>query len=439
MKRFALVMMLLISLVSSGLGDDSQRPPNFVIIMADDLGYGDLSCYDGWIQTPHLDRLSREGLRLTDFHSNGSVCSPTRAALITGRYQQRVGIPRVIVAKTDAAEHRNGLRKSERTFAEAFAKHGYATGIFGKWHLGYYPQFNPIQHGFQIFRGYVSGNVDFFSHIDQVGNADWWHNDQKVDEDGYVTHLITQHAVTFIEQNHAHPFCLYVPHEAPHYPYQGPNDSADRTVGGKFPNHGSRSDKKEAYREMVVEMDRGIGEILAALRRHGLDRNTFIFFCSDNGATRLGSNGSLRGHKGSVWEGGHRVPAIAWWPDRIKAGVSSTPAMTMDLMPTLLTLAGIEATPEDNAFDGIDLSAHWLTRQLLEPRTLFWGTDKAQAVRRGNWKLVKSQPAGSQLFRLDTDLAESQDLSPQHPERAATLQRALENWSKEVNAASLGR
>jgi len=245
--------------------------------------------------------------------------------------------------------------------------------------------------------------------------------------------------VAFIEQNHARPFCLYVPHEAPHYPYQGPNDSADRTVGGKFPNHGSRSDKKEAYREMVIEMDKGIGEILATLRRHGLDRNTFVFFCSDNGATRLGSNGPLRGHKGSVWEGGHRVPAIAWWPHRIEAGVSATPTMTMDLMPTLLTLAGIEASPEDNAFDGLDLSAHWLAQQPLEQRTLFWGTDKAQAVRRGAWKLVKSQPTGSQLFRLDTDLAESRDLSAQHPERVATMQRALKDWSEEVHAATQGR
>ena len=197
-------------LVSCLLVSTAAARPNFVIIMADDLGYGDISCFEGWVDTPRLDQLAGEGLRLTDYHSNGAVCSPTRAALMTGRYQQRVGVPGVIVARRDAAVHRTGIGDSEVTFAEALRQQGYATAIYGKWHLGYLPQFNPVRHGFDEFHGYISGNVDFFSHIDQAGHLDWWQNDKLRDEAGYVTHLITEHAVRFIQQNQKRPFCLYL-------------------------------------------------------------------------------------------------------------------------------------------------------------------------------------------------------------------------------------
>ncbi len=415
------------------MGQDSKRP-NFVIIMADDLGFGDLSCFDGWIKTPHLNQLAASGLRLTDYHSNGAVCSPTRAALLTGRYQQRVGIPRVIVANPKAAEHRNGLPEKETTFAEALQRQGYATAIFGKWHLGYFPQFNPSLHGFQEFRGYLSGNVDFFSHVDQAGNADWWHNQKRVEEPGYVTHLITAHAVRFLEEHQEGPFCLYLPHEAPHYPYQGPHDKADRSPGGSFANHGSRVDKKQAYREMVEELDKGVGQIVAKLQELGLDQNTIIFFCSDNGATRLGSNAPYRGHKGSVWEGGHRVPAIAYWPGQIQPGESNQTMLSMDLMPTLLALADTQAGVW--SFDGRDVSKHWLAAAKLPERTLFWDTTKSQAVRDGAWKLVKENNSKvPQLFHLTVDPKESQDVSKQHPQIRDQLLTQLKKWEKDVQSA----
>lgn len=189
--------------------------PNIVIIMADDLGYGDISPYDGWIKTPHLEQMAAEGTRFTDYHSAGNVCSPTRAALMTGRYQQRAGIPGVVFADPKREQHEHGLQKVEYTIAEAFRDRGYATGMFGKWHLGYYPKYNPVRNGFDLFKGYVSGNIDFISHYDQSGNYDWWHQDQQAVEEGYVTHLIDKHSLEFIRDNKDKPFFLYLPHKAP--------------------------------------------------------------------------------------------------------------------------------------------------------------------------------------------------------------------------------
>ena len=206
------------------------RPPNMVIILADDLGYGDLGTFGGWIPSPHLDALAKSGLKFTDFHSNGVVCSPTRAALMTGRYPQRAGIPGVIVAALEGKTHNDGIQDAEWTLAEALRDKGYATGLMGKWHLGYQKPFNPTRHGFDQFRGYISGNVDYFSHIDQAGVEDWWHDEKLEAEEGYSTHLITKHAVDFIVENKNRPFFLYVAHEAPHYPFQGPHDKPLRTL-----------------------------------------------------------------------------------------------------------------------------------------------------------------------------------------------------------------
>ena len=232
---------------------DEERP-NLIIIMSDDLGYGDIGCYGNQrIQTPHLDRMAKQGLRFTDFHSSGSVCSPTRCGLMTGRYQQRAGIPAVV-----SVRHKHlGMAPREITFAELLKERGYSTAIFGKWHLGYRKEFNPIHQGFDRFRGYVSGNVDFFSHVDQSGAYDWWEGEEHIVEEGYTTHLITKHARQFIRENRDRPFCLYLAHEAPHYPYQGPNDKAERTVGGKFKTQGQRKDVQKAYKEMVDKRRNG--------------------------------------------------------------------------------------------------------------------------------------------------------------------------------------
>jgi arylsulfatase A len=221
-------------------------PPNIVLIMADDLGYGDIGCFGNEkIQTPFLDKMATEGLKFTDFHSNGAVCSPTRAALLTGRYQQRSGLEGVIYAK--GKTRATGLDVAELTFADYLKSAGYVTGVVGKWHLGYHIDYNPLYHGFDYFRGYVSGNVDYHSHLDGAGIPDWWHDLEKTKENGYVTDLVTKYSVEFIQKNKDKPFFLYVAHEAPHFPFQGRKDKADRKLGAKFEAQGSRKDKQGAY------------------------------------------------------------------------------------------------------------------------------------------------------------------------------------------------
>ena len=417
----------------------SERP-NFVIIMADDLGYGDIGCYGSRrIGTPHIDRLAVEGMRFTDFHSSGAVCSPTRAGLMTGRYQQRAGIPAVIVADPTRPTHPHGIQDGEITFAELLTGAGYKTAIFGKWHLGYYRKYNPVRHGFEQFRGYISGNVDFFSHVDQAGRLDWWRDDQIDDEPGYTTHLITKHSLAFIDANRDEPFCLYVPYEPPHYPYQGPNDKPVRTIGkerGTAETRQSKGDVQRAYKEMVEEMDKGVGGIVAALKTYGIERKTLVMFFSDNGGTRQGSNGPLRGQKGQVWEGGHRVPCIAWWPGRIKAGgVSNDLAITLDVMPTILAAADIDP-PTDRKLDGVNLLPLLTQGKPLGPRKLFWGHGNSLAMRDGTWKMVAGAPGQKQpgLFNLANDLAEQSDIAQQDPARLKEMTAAIEAWEKDTAA-----
>lgn len=424
----ALLVLVVLSLPSSLPSTTHAAGPNFVVIMADDLGYGDTSTYDGWIETPHLERLAAEGLKFTDFHASGNVCSPTRAGLLTGRYQQRAGVPSVINADPALDEHHHGLYPAEVTFNEPLAKAGYASGLFGKWHLGYTRNFNPVRHGFDEFRGYVSGNVDFISHYDRMGVFDWWNGLELDHEPGYTTHLITRHAVRFIEENRDRPFCVYIAHEAVHSPYQGPDDPPQRGPGvtrGKV-------DIKEAYRQMMVEMDKGLGQVVDTLHRLDLAENTLVLFFSDNGACRNGSNGPLRGFKGSDWEGGHREPAVAWWPGRIKPGVvTDQMAITLDIMPTLLDLADAQL-PEGHKLDGVSLAPLLLEGKSLGDRQFFWN---GRAMRDGPWKLMIEQTKAGRtvgLYNLDDDLGEQHDLAEQYPDRVRSMLQAIEAWKADV-------
>ncbi|MCR8635826.1 sulfatase [Paenibacillus radicis (ex Xue et al. 2023)] len=412
---------------------DTKGRPNIIIIVADDMGYGDPSCYGGWINTPNIDSLAAEGLKFTDFHSSGAVCSPTRAGLLTGRYQQRSGIDGVITA---AAHRHLGLQPHEITLSKLLKGEGYATAVFGKWHLGYDTKFNPVRHGFDKFIGYVAGNVDYISHVDQTGCSDWWEGDTLVEEPGYVTHLVTKHSVDFIHEHKHRPFLLYVAHEAPHYPYQGPNDKADRTVGGTFPAYGSREDQKEAYREMVEEMDKGIGDIIEALKQNDLDENTLIIFFSDNGGVPIGSNGPLRGYKNELWEGGHRVPAIVRWSGHIKPGtLCDEPVISIDIMPTVLELCSRDI-PHGLRLDGVSIAALLLDSKPVAPRTLFWENGNQHAVREGNWKLVlhaKGLDGGIGLYDLSNDLNEQYNKAEQCPELVSELHQKLNEWIQDVH------
>lgn len=418
---------LLLALLGLGVSASLAAPrPNIVILLADDMGYGDTSANGGWIKTPNLERLAAEGLRFTDFHSSGNVCSPTRAGLLTGRYQQRAGISSVVYATDSNPAHFSGLQSVEVTLPEQLRSAGYATALYGKWHLGYFPRYNPLNHGFDEFRGYVSGNVDYQSHQDNQGRADWWNGRKAESEQGYTTHLITGHADEFLRRHRTQPFFLYVAHEAVHEPYQGPNDPPQRASGSET-ERGARRPIKDAYRDMMVEMDRGIGVLMATLRETGLAENTLVFFFSDNGATRNGSNGGLHGFKGSDWEGGHRIPAIAWWPGRIAPGVTDQLAISLDLMPTALELAGAAPSAE-RKLDGLSLCPLLFERRSLGPRQLFWNGD---AMRDGPWKLML-QSDGPKLFNLADDLAEQKDVAAQHPDRVKAMRAALDRWRTDV-------
>lgn len=405
-----------------------EAQPNLVIIMADDLGYGDLSCYGGPTPTPRIDEMAKQGLRFTDFHSNGNVCTPTRAALMTGRYQQRSGLTYVLMEDKPTLE---GLGASEFTLADGLRKIGYTTGIFGKWHIGYLPEHNPIHHGFDEFRGFVGGCIDCQTHEHPRSHyVDWWNGLNKEPENGYSTHLITQHSLDFIKKNKSKPFFLYIPYNAVHTPFQGPEDSSEKQAKATRP-------VAETYALMTQEMDRGVGQILDLLQSEGLDKNTLVLFLSDNGAHEgtPGSSGPLRGFKTDNFEGGHRVPCIAYWPGRIAPATKTDQvAMTFDILPTFFELSGA-TLPPDRKTDGVSLVPLLLKNSPIPERTLFWADGAKRAMRQGPWKLVVIKKE-SFLFNLQEDLGEKNDLSKQNPERLQSMTKATEDWLSEVDPKS---
>lgn len=430
--RSCLILLCLLPLSANAASPDR---PSFVVIMADDMGYGDSSVYDGWVETPQMERMAREGLTFTDFHSSGTVCSPTRAGLLTGRYQQRAGIPGVVNADPDRPVHYSGLHPNEEiTFAELLNKAGYATGIFGKWHVGYFRPYNPLHHGFDRFRGFVSGNIDYISHYDRMEAYDWWSGLEKVQEPGYLTHLLTKHSVDFIEAHRDEPFCLYVPHGAVHAPLQAPGDPP---VRGPDKKKGAIDRPRgETVKLMFEALDESIGSILDTLERLDLAEKTFVLFFSDNGGARHCKNDPLRGGKGSVWEGGHRVPAIAWWPGRIEAGrVSDQLCISLDVMPTLLDLADVDVS-QGHRLDGKSLAPLLLDGEPLGRRQLFW---KGRAMRDGPWKLVlraRGLKDGPGLYNVDEDISERNNLADQHPDRVKRMRAAVEAWDKDVHSGA---
>ena len=430
MKHILLISMVLV-LASNCTRGGKPTSPNIVLILADDLGYGGLSSYgNDSIYTPNLDKLSQFGIRFTDFHSNGSVCTPTRAALLTGQYQQRAGLEGVIYVKGQTRQM--GLDLQTTTLAEVLKENGYRTGIMGKWHLGYQSIFNPTYHGFEEFFGYVSGNIDYHTHYDNAGIYDWYHNLDSIKEKGYVTDLITKHALDFISVHHHEPFFLYVAHEAPHVPFQGRKDPGYRTAKGQFSYLGPVTDRHRAYREMVEVMDESTGAIFQKLEDLELLENTLIFFLSDNGGLKgYGHNGSLRGAKTQLWEGGHRVPAIAYWKNHISPAVSDEPLMTIDLFPTLLSVCHIKA-PDDWTLDGIDFSPVWSAAPFVNDRFLFWRYRGQKAVRRGDLKLMIDQK-DTFLFKMNQDMQEAKNLFGTVPNEEARLLDALKKWEKEMD------
>jgi arylsulfatase A-like enzyme len=424
----------------------APRYPNVLLVICDDLGHGDLGCQrtEGY-DTPHIDRLAARGVRCTEGHSNGVVCSPSRASVLTGRYPARTGVTGVIKARGDR-EH--GLAQDERTLAHVLGAEGYATACIGKWHLGYAPRYNPTRFGFDRFRGYVSGNIDFQSHVDQAGIYDWWEGETHVEETGYVTDLITEHADRFIREHADRPWFCYVAHEAPHYPYQGPGDPPERRPG-VVPEvaPGARREDPDAYRAMMQRLDAGVGRLTATLAELGLDRSTLVIFTSDHGApaNAPGSahNAPWRGGKNTLYEGGHRVPTLFSWPGMLPEGeVCEAPVMGMDLLPTVASAAGA-ALPEGRPFDGIDALPVLTGARAPSERLLAWQAPwsrAAQAVRAGRWKLIErpENDPPTELYDLETDPQEQTNRAEERPERVADLRARLERLNAEIDGETAG-
>lgn len=436
-QRVFCSLTLLLATTTLTATSPAAEQPNVIFVMADDLGYGDIGCYGNQaIETPHLDRLASTGVKCLDFHSNGAVCSPTRAALMTGRYQQRSGVSGVITALS----HRDkGLALDQWTIAEAMKQQGYTTAMFGKWHLGYDPKFNPTQQGFDEFQGFVSGNVDYHRHIDQEGHFDWWSQEKLQDDPGYITDLISDYGVEFIRRKKDQPFMLMLTHGAPHSPVQVRETPGFRVIGKlakRQPRQPRHADLKAAYHEMIEILDEGIGKIVAEVDAQGLREQTLIVFCSDNGpAGSRGSSGPYRGSKGSVYEGGHRVPGIFNWPGTLPAATEcNTTILTMDLLPTFVDLAGRNSSPP-RALDGISVLAA-LRGDRIERDPLFWQHKAGKSVRDGNWKLV-TKGSKVELFDLAVDRSEKNNVAPEHPEKVERLSKLLSAWDESVHAEGI--
>ena len=424
------------------------RRPNFVLIIADDMGYGDLGCYGcPDIRTSVIDKLASQGVRFTNFYANGPECTPTRAALMTGRYQQRVGglecaigignVGRYDDAIRLADKHELGLPVEEMSIARMLKESGYATGLCGKWHLGYEPKFSALKHGFDHFFGPLGGTADYFHHTEPQGDHMLYLNEKPVQRDGYLTDLITEDAVGFIKKHRSAPFFLDVSYTAPHSPYQRPGDKKDKPVPQADWDVGTRED----YAAMTEHMDKGIGEILAAIEGIGVADKTVVIFISDNGGTDKARNAPFSGNKGGLFEGGIRVPCIVRWPGVIPAGAESKRiAITMDLTASIARIAGV-SPPENRPFDGIDILREIERGRPPRKRTLSWRARRGErtwrAVRDGSLKYITRKDGNKLdefLFDLSLDPQEKTNLLADRKTDADRLRRLLAEWETDVQA-----
>ena len=419
-------------------------PPNIVLFLADDLGWGDLSSYGASdIRTPNIDRIGQRGVRFTQCYSNGPECSPTRTALLTGRYQQRVGGLECAIGVGNVGRYDEaiwlqkrgelGLPETELTFPKVLKKRGYDTACFGKWHLGYLEKFLPRRHGFDEFFGILGGNADYFTHREENGTMTLYRNERPEQRRGYLTDLFVEEAIGWLKRRERRPFFLYLPFTAPHTPIQDPDEYDAQTGTAPW-----KQKHRPTYAKMVERMDQRIGDVMAQLRAMDAEQNTIVIFMSDNGADPNGSNGPLRGRKGTLWEGGIRVPCLMQWPARLPQGKETAQVtLTMDFATMLVRAAGAPAPPQ---FDGVDVFPVLRDQKPPFPRRVFWrykrGDVVRKAVRDGDLKLV-IDPQGEELHDVAADMREEKNLLPSRAREAEALKKALAAWEKEVAAPRL--
>lgn len=430
--KHLLSILFIVGMVASSTGVEKTPPPNIVFLLADDLGWKDVGFHGSKIQTPHLDALAKNGAQFEQFYVM-PVCSPTRACLMTGRYPIRTGLQSGVVRPWS----KHGLPLSERTLANALKDAGYFTAICGKWHLGSSKRaYLPMQRGFDHQYGHYVGALDYFTH-ERMGGLDWHRNGKVLHEEGYTTTLIGNEAVKLIENHDAKkPLFLYVPFNAPHTPLQAPESYLEKYKQIKQP-------KRRKFSAMVTAMDDSIGRIYDALRKRKILDNTLIIFSSDNGGpTKLGANnGTLRGGKGTLYEGGVRVTAFANWKGKIKAKKVRQPMHMVDWYPTLIKLAG-GSLKQKSPLDGKDI---WpvLTEEKPSPHKdiLLNVEPRRGAIRIGDWKLKvqgalprpmdgKGLTMGVELFNLKSDRSEKQNLASDNLDKVRELMKRLNDYAR---------
>lgn len=426
-----------------------EKPhPPIILIVADDMGYGDLSCYGNSTPTPHIDSLARDGVRFTRFYANAPECTPTRTALFTGRYQQRVGgmecaLGTGNVGRYDDAirlreTHDLGLPAGENTLVAGLKKAGYRTVLSGKWHLGYEPTFSPVAHGFDYAFGPIGGGVDYFHHTEWDGSPALFENGQAVKRDGYMTDLITEVAVQAIQRADHQPLFLYAAYTAPHAPIQGPGDFQPQALREPVWNDGT----PQKYAAMIRSLDHGVGRILQAIADRGWKDDALVIFMSDNGGTKLARNEPFSGTKGTLYEGGIRVPCIVRWPDRLpRSVVTEQAALTLDFTRSILRIADVPPGP-NRILDGVDILQLLEHQSPLQPRTLFWRYRRAdttwRAVIDGHLKLIHRQEGSNlqeEMFDLAVDPQEKRNLASHSPEARQRLDALLAQWQEDIKSS----
>jgi arylsulfatase A-like enzyme len=398
--------------------------PNILFILADDLGYGDLSSFGRPdYQTPVLDRMVKEGMKFTDAYASAPVCTPSRCAFHTGRYAQRlpVGLTEPLVDDNMQL----GLPPDHPTIATQLKKSGYDTILIGKWHLGNAPQFGPNQHGFDEFFGINGSSADYFTHYNNRGKLDLYENLKLSDQPGYLTDLFTNRAVQYLARPHPRPFFMSLQYNAPHWPWEGPKDQALATKYAR-----ETGGNNDIYAEIVKSMDSGIGQVFEALRKAKLERNTLVVFTSDNGGERYSFNWPFQFQKFYLWEGGIRIPAIVRWPGVVPAGkVTNQAVATMDWAATFLEVARAKADPA-YPFDGESVLSVCAGKRPAFDRTICWRVRARPqaAARMGKWKYLKDLNE-EYLFDLAADPGESTNLKTKQPDTFEKVRAAYDKWN----------
>ena len=417
---------------STALRNHAGTRPNIVFILADDLGWGDLSCYGRPdYRTPNLDRLASQGVRFTDAYSASAVCTPTRCGFITGRYPGRLKIG--LVEPLGANNRSVGLDLDHPTIASLLKKSGYDTALIGKWHLGFRPEWGPNAHGFDEFFGILSGAVDYQLHKTGLGQPDLFENLTPVQQTGYLTDLLTDRAVKYITRRRTQPFYLSLHYTAPHWPWQDRKGGervsfTDKTIEPITMGGGGSI---KLYAEMMRALDEGIGRVMKALRTSGIERNTLVIFTSDNGGERFSYEWPFSGEKGELLEGGIRVPAIVRWPGAIPPNrLTSQMAITMDWTATILATAETQAA-QGYPLDGINLIPIIKGASPVQDRTFYWRIYDQDAVRQGKWKYFRNGER-RRLFDLSSDPREQADFSIKNPDVLKRLTAEFAHWNEQM-------